>query len=95
MKDFYTTRDIAEMTGLQENTIRKFINLGKIKTTKIGNNHIISPDDLRDFLLTHKPRKKLTTLVNEVVNDDSLSVEEKSEKIEQLLRNQEKRRGNV
>ena len=95
MKDFYTTKEVAQIVGLKDNSIRKYVSLGQIKASKIGSTTIIYADDLKEWLANRAPRKKLTTLVNEVVNDDSLSDEEKSEKIEQLLKDQETRRINV
>lgn len=58
MKEFYTTKEIAEKYGLKENTIRVFINRGQLEATKVGTTYIITPEQLAAWESTRKPRKR-------------------------------------
>ena len=58
MFDFYTTKQIAEMYGLKENTIRVFINRGQLEATKVGTTYIVTPEQLKAWEETRKPRKR-------------------------------------
>ena len=58
MFDFYTTKQIAEMYGLKEGTIRQFINRKQLEATKVGTTYIITPEQLKAWESTRKPRKR-------------------------------------
>ena len=58
MKEFYTTKEVGEMYGLQEGTIRQFITRKQLEATKIGTTYIITPEQLAAWEKTRKPRKR-------------------------------------
>lgn len=58
MKDFYTCKEVAEKYGLKEGTIRQFINRKQLEATKVGTTYIITPDQLKAWEETRKPRKR-------------------------------------
>ena len=47
---YYNVKEVSEMLGLSENTIRKYIELGKIKTFKPGRKFLIPESALTTFL---------------------------------------------
>lgn len=50
MKDIYIVQDIAEITGLESNTIRLAIRTGTLKAEKLGGRYIISKEALKAYL---------------------------------------------
>jgi len=58
MKEFYTTREVGELYGLKEGTIRQFIFRGQLEATKVGTTYIITPEQLKAWESTRKPRKR-------------------------------------
>lgn len=47
---YYTPKQIANITGIQYNTVRSHIRAGLLKSTKIGKAHKISQEDLKTYL---------------------------------------------
>lgn len=58
MKDFFTTKQIAEKHGLKEGSIRSYIERGQLKATKVGTTYIVTPEQLQAWESTRKPRKR-------------------------------------
>ena len=86
MKDFYTIKEVSDMTGLRPSSIRKYISLGQIRSAKVGATNIIYQQDLRDWLSRRRPKKKISTVLGEVAEDDKLSIEEKMSQFEKILK---------
>lgn len=59
-KEFYTTKEVGEMYGLKEGTIRQFISRKQLEATKVGTTYIITPEQLAAWEKTRKPRKRAT-----------------------------------
>ena len=50
MKDIYIVQDVAEITGLEPDTIRRAIQTGTLKAERLGGRYIISKEALEDYL---------------------------------------------
>jgi excisionase family DNA binding protein len=48
-KTTYGTKDVAEILGVHEETVRREINRGKLKAAKVGRVLVISKADLADY----------------------------------------------
>lgn len=59
-KEFYTTKEVGEMYGLKEGTIRQFISRKQLEATKVGTTYIITLEQLAAWEKTRKPRKRAT-----------------------------------
>jgi len=46
----YTVKEVAEILGFCEETIRRKINAGKIKAIKTGKNFKISDENLKEYV---------------------------------------------
>jgi excisionase family DNA binding protein len=46
----YTGEQLGEILGCSLGTIRRYIRQGSLKTRKVGRQHYISRDNLKDFL---------------------------------------------
>ena len=57
-KEFFTTKEVAEKYGLKEGTIRQFIFRKQLEATKVGTTYIITPEQLKAWESTRKPRKR-------------------------------------
>lgn len=69
---FYTVKEVAEITGISEFTIRKFIRDGKLRAAcKRGISYMLSLDNLRDF---SKSRPNYSYIEN-ILSNDSISLE--------------------
>lgn len=69
---FYTVKEVAEITGISEFTIRKFIRDGKLRVAcKRGISYMLSLDNLRDF---SKSRPNYSYIEN-ILSNDSISLE--------------------
>ena len=51
---FYTINQVSEKLDLHHKTIRNFINMGKLKASKIGKQWRISEEDLNSFMGINK-----------------------------------------
>lgn len=73
LKDrFYTVKEVAEITGISEFTIRKFIRDGKLRAAcKRGISYMLSLENLRDF---SKSRPNYSYIEN-ILSNDSISLE--------------------
>ena len=89
MKEFYTTKEVAELTGLKDNSIRKYISLGQLKAEKIGRTSIIYKADLDEWLSKRYQKRKLSNVLAEIAEDNSLTVEERTAKIGEVLKQRE------
>jgi excisionase family DNA binding protein len=49
-KEYYSTREVANLLGYSAEYVRSLCKQGKIKSTKIGFVIAISKEDLKDFL---------------------------------------------
>ena len=58
MSKTYTTNQVAELCGVQDQTIRKAIYRGQLNAEKVGRDYIITEDDLNAWNSTRKPRKR-------------------------------------
>ena len=59
-KEFYSVKEVAEMHGLKEGTIRQFIKRGQLEAVKFSGVNMITQDALRAWESTRKPRKRAT-----------------------------------
>ncbi len=57
-KEFFTTRELADLLNLSRITIFNWIKKGKIKAQKVGKSYIIPRSELRDFLSEELSAKK-------------------------------------
>lgn len=53
-RDFYSTKEVAEMTGLTDISIRSYIYRGQLKATKFDRSYMITKEDLDQWLKIHK-----------------------------------------
>lgn len=58
MSKTYTTKEVADLLGVQNQTIRKAIYSGKLTAEKVGRDYLINEDDLTAWNGTRKPRKR-------------------------------------
>jgi len=49
----YNTKEISELLGLSELSVRKYLREGKIKAKKIGAKWRVTNQDLREYILSH------------------------------------------
>lgn len=49
----YNSKEISELLGLTEQSVRAYFRRGILKGKKIGNNWYISNKDLKEYLLSH------------------------------------------
>lgn len=69
---FYNVKEVSEITGISEFTIRKFIREGKLRTAcKRGLSYMISLDNLRDLSKTHPNY----SYIENILSNDSISLE--------------------
>jgi len=57
MQDWLTTRELADLAGIHQDTVRQHILAGKIKAEKRGRDWFISTEDARKWLDSRKKRK--------------------------------------
>ncbi len=50
----YDSKEISELIGLTEQSVRMYFRTGKLKGKKIGKNWFISNKDLKEYLLSHE-----------------------------------------
>lgn len=55
-RDFYSTKEVGELTGYAEVTIRSYIYRGQIKATKFGGCYMITKEDFEQWLKVHKEK---------------------------------------
>lgn len=48
-RNFYTVAECAKVFGVNENTIRRYINDKELKAEKIGGNFLVKVADIQDF----------------------------------------------
>lgn len=58
MSKTYTTKEVAELLGVQDQTIRKAIYNGQLTAEKVGRDYFITQDNLNAWNSTRKPRKR-------------------------------------
>ena len=58
MDNLLTVRQVAILLKVHPLTIRRYINEGKLKAIKVGNNVRISQTDLNSFSQVYSPRHK-------------------------------------
>ncbi len=60
-KEIYSVKEVAEMYNLAETSVRSYIARGQLHATKFNNQtYIITPQDLKEWEKTRKPRKRET-----------------------------------
>lgn len=66
-KDLYSTKDVAELTGLTENAIRQYIYRGQLEAERFNRVYMITQEALDKWLSTRteKPGKRKAGLKNE------------------------------
>jgi len=88
VKEYYTVREMAEILGLHEKTVQRYIREGQIKAQKIGKSWRVTKEDLEDFTgmsierrspeeqktLKRKPKQRIS--VSAVVDIDACEKEE-------------------
>ena len=47
--EVYTASDIAQLLGLNIDTVRTYIKRGELKASKVGRKYIITVDSYKDF----------------------------------------------
>jgi|TARA_R110002051_G_scaffold178040_1_gene247840 excisionase family DNA binding protein len=53
-KKFYKLGDVSEMLGVTRETVRLWINSGKLTASLVDRTYIIQPDDFDAFINDHK-----------------------------------------
>ena len=56
-KKFYKLGDVSEMLGVTRETVRLWINSGKLTASLVDRTYIIEPNDFNAFINKHKVRK--------------------------------------
>ena len=64
-KDFYSTKEVAELTGLTDVAIRQYIRRGQLKASKFDRVYMITKEALEDWERTRKPRKQKDGVKND------------------------------
>lgn len=57
-KDFYSTKEVAELTGLTDVAIRQYIRRGQLKASKFDRVYMITKEALEDWEKNRTPRKR-------------------------------------
>lgn len=52
--EVYTANDIAQLLGLNIDTIRTYIKRGDLKASKVGRKYIITNDNYKAFIKAHE-----------------------------------------
>lgn len=52
--EVYTASDIAQLLGLNIDTVRTYIKRGELKASKVGRKYIITVDSYKDFIKAHE-----------------------------------------
>ncbi len=50
---FYTIEEVAKILRVNERTVRKLIDRGELKTTRVGRQYRISQEQLDEYLQRH------------------------------------------
>ena len=58
MQDWLTTRGLADLAGIHQDTVRQHILAGKIQAEKRGRDWFISAEDARKWLAQREERRK-------------------------------------
>lgn len=53
-QDYYTLKQIAEMWGMNLQTIRIYVKNGELKASKVGKQYIVSKEHLKEFVESKK-----------------------------------------
>ena len=56
-KKFYKLGDVSEMLGVTRETVRLWINSGKLTASLVDRTYIIQPDDFDSFINDHKVKR--------------------------------------
>ena len=56
-KRFYKLGDVSEMLGVTRETVRLWINSGKLIASLVDRTYIIQPDDFDSFINDHKVKR--------------------------------------
>ena len=66
-KDFYSTKEVAELTGLTNNAIRQYIYRGQLEAERFDRCYMITQEALDKWLSTRveKPGKRKAGLNND------------------------------
>ena len=54
----YTTKEVAELTGLTDVAIRKYIYRGQLEASKFDRSYMITQEALDKWQANRKPRKR-------------------------------------
>jgi excisionase family DNA binding protein len=46
----YDLKEVVKILGLNIQTVRKFINEGKLKASKVGTHYMVTEDAIKEFL---------------------------------------------
>lgn len=56
----FTIQEISAMFDVTPQTIRRYVNEGRITAVKFGGKWVITEDAMKDFLMNRSPNKKET-----------------------------------
>ena len=71
-KDFYTTKELAEILGTSRITIFRKIKIGQIKAIKVGRNFAIEKKELENILgksLTENQKNEIETGIKKTIKE--------------------------
>ena len=69
MKETYTIPDIAQMTGLNERTIRNYLSNGQLQGEKVDGAWRFTAEQFSDFLAQDMVRSSVQAKANAIVYD--------------------------
>lgn len=64
-KDIYSTKEVAELTGLTENAIRQYIYRGQLEAERFNRVYMITQEALDKWQANRQPRKRKAGVNNE------------------------------
>jgi excisionase family DNA binding protein len=60
MKEFFSVLELSQLLDISRSSVLNYIRSGKLKAVQVGKIHIISKENLAEFLKDQKNRKKHT-----------------------------------
>lgn len=72
MRDYYSTKDVADLLGITQTAVLQKIYAGKLKAQKVGRNYVIAREDLPNVLATHvseQVKREIESAVNRTIKE--------------------------
>ena len=82
---FYESQEMAALVGVDVQSVRRWVRLGKLKAVKIGRNFLINEQDVKKMLAVEKINSSITDKDNrlksailDMLNERTTTFEKKS-----------------